>query len=608
MPIVGTITTSTTMNLLHAIARGQPLSASTTRALILLLAITIMLPLLGFVEIYNVGEGREGSVVQEVLKSGELVLPLRNGEIVPSKPMMFHWLATITALVTGDVDNFEIRLPSALAGVGSVWILFWLLQATLGTGAAAVGALILLTTEGFVAVSTEGRVDSVFSFFIVASIAVALRGILLVDTLADKRIPSRYIILSALACGCAVLTKGPVGWVLVGMVVSGLLLLLAGPRGLWQLLRPELLLAVALPAPWYLAATLKGGEDFIARQFFYENLRRFTGGAGITGKPLWYYPNRMLTFCIPWGFLVPLALFAQWHRRTINLADPAHRLARLIFWGGAVWFFLPMVFLSLASGKHPAYLMPLLPGLALMLTTWIYPHMSGLRTPSWVDSVAVGITWIILCIGPAFLVLLPFIGRYLHGHADLMARHFHAALAPRAGTVLLMFCLFAGISWWLVLTRRQRGGALWRWGPVLISVLLLILGVYVKVGRAVKGWIHGDRPLAQQILANVSERETIHWVLPRGTDEKLGVGRDDSFDTVFFHLNRHVVRLDTKGQWDAPGLYVARRAWVEKQSEAWRARMRIRLEGGKIDDAPGERVFVFDLLPPQPNSQVDTEE
>jgi hypothetical protein len=87
-------------------------------------------------------------------------------------------------------------------------------------------------------------------------------------------------------------------------------------------------------------------------------------------------------------------------------------------------------------------------------------------------------------------------------------------------------------------------------------------------------------------------------VLPRGADEKLGVGRDDSFDTVFFHMNRHVVRRDTEKRWEEPGLYIARRAWVEQQPKEWQARMQVRLEGGKRDDSSEERVLVFDLLPP----------
>jgi 4-amino-4-deoxy-L-arabinose transferase-like glycosyltransferase len=535
-----------------------------------------------------------------MMQSGNAILPLRNGEIVPSKPMMFHWLAAIPALITGEVGEWEIRLPSLAAGVGSVMVLFWLLNSTLGVGVALTGALILLTTEGFVAVSTEGRVDSVFSFFLVCALAVALRGVMLARHSKDGWVPSRYVLISAIACGCAVLTKGPVALIFVGMVVSGFLVLLQGLRGLRQLLRVELLAALAIPAPWYIAATVQGGDDFLARQFIYENLRRFTGGAGITEKPFWFYLKRIFVFCVPWATLLPFLLFSKMRALRSSGAPASNEDERILFRAGVVWFFLPILFLSLASGKHNAYLMPLLPGLAIMLAIWINSLNPIREVSRLLERGLLTAVWLILMAGPLVALVFPLLHSRLHGNAALMSEHFISAIAPRAGTVFVLYLLFALTAWWLVCTRSRRHGVVHQWGPVLLVLLFLVLGVYVRVGRAVKGWIHGDRPLAQEIIAKVGPEERINWVLPRGTDELLGVGRDDSFDTVFFYLNRRVVRLDTGGRWEEPGLYVARREWVEKQPENWRARIRMRLEGGKIDDKPGERVWVFDLLPAAP--------
>lgn len=593
------------LKICRKILHGEPISAPTAGCLVFTLSILMLLPLLSFVEIYNVGEGREGSVVKEILKGGSLILPLRNGEIVPSKPPLYHWLACLPALATGSVDSWEIRLPSALAGIGTVGVIFWLLNSTVGTSTALIGSLILLTSEGFVAVSAEGRVDSVFSFFLALALASALRGLVQAYSRGTKEIDSRYIVISSIACGLSVLTKGPVGWIITGLVVVGFLLLFQGPSGLRQLLRREVLLIFALPLPWYLAATVEGGEEFIGRQLIYENIRRFTGGAGITGHTIWYYPYRLFVFCAPWACLLPLMGF--WKLRDSRIRESRSRtltVTQLVCRAGAVWFFIPIVFLSLASGKHSAYLMPLLPGLAILLATWIASKPFVCVLPSSLDRLGVFIAWCVLLSGPLALTILPALHTHLHHQTALISEFFIDAIAPRAGTILALYVIYGSTTWLLVCTRNKRTGALRQWGPVLIGLLCICIGVYVRVGRAIKGWLHGDRPLAAQIMAHVRDEERINWVLPRGSDEKLGVGRDDSFDTVFFYLDRHVARLDIAGSWQQPGVYVARRSWVEQQPPDWRARLRMRAEGGKLDDLPGDRLWIFDLLPKPASPEV----
>src|SRR5256885_11671001 len=44
-------------------------------------------------DLYQGGEAREGLVAREMLRTGDWILPLWNGSVVPSKPPLFHWLA-----------------------------------------------------------------------------------------------------------------------------------------------------------------------------------------------------------------------------------------------------------------------------------------------------------------------------------------------------------------------------------------------------------------------------------------------------------------------------------------------------------------------------------
>src|SRR5687768_4136531 len=81
---------------------------------------------LGEIPFYTKGEPREAVQVWEEVHSGEWVLPLRNGRELPSKPPLFHWIGGATALVTGTVDEFAVRFPSALLATLAVLLTFWL--------------------------------------------------------------------------------------------------------------------------------------------------------------------------------------------------------------------------------------------------------------------------------------------------------------------------------------------------------------------------------------------------------------------------------------------------------------------------------------------------
>src|SRR5512139_4037316 len=61
---------------------------------------------------YTKGEAREAVLVQAMRAEGNYVLPLRNGDEIPSKPPLFHWLAAAAAALGGGVSELSTRAPS----------------------------------------------------------------------------------------------------------------------------------------------------------------------------------------------------------------------------------------------------------------------------------------------------------------------------------------------------------------------------------------------------------------------------------------------------------------------------------------------------------------
>ena len=101
---------------------------------------------LGSLPFYTKGEPREATVVWEIHTSGEWILPLRNGYIIPSKPPLFHWLGALTAFCWGELNELTIRLPSAVLAIVGVLLTYGLGASLWGVEAGAVAALILATS------------------------------------------------------------------------------------------------------------------------------------------------------------------------------------------------------------------------------------------------------------------------------------------------------------------------------------------------------------------------------------------------------------------------------------------------------------------------------
>src|SRR5438067_10861522 len=92
--------------------RRQVLAAA---ALVALAVVLAALPIGS--DVYEGGEAREGLVVREMLRTGDWILPLWNGSVVPSKPPLFHWLAAGAAALGGaGVTGHTLRAARCAPG------------------------------------------------------------------------------------------------------------------------------------------------------------------------------------------------------------------------------------------------------------------------------------------------------------------------------------------------------------------------------------------------------------------------------------------------------------------------------------------------------------
>jgi 4-amino-4-deoxy-L-arabinose transferase-like glycosyltransferase len=115
-----------------------------------------------------------------------------SGFVTIDKPPIGFWLQTISAKIFG-FSGWSVILPQALAGVISVWIIYYLVNRSFGSLAGLVAALCLAVTPIFVAASRNNTIDNQ----LVLSLLLACWAI----SIAAEKGKLKYLLLSLLLVG-----------------------------------------------------------------------------------------------------------------------------------------------------------------------------------------------------------------------------------------------------------------------------------------------------------------------------------------------------------------------------------------------------------------------
>jgi len=112
--------------------------------------------------------------------------------------------------------------------------------------------------------------------------------------------------------------------------------------------------AVIVAAPWFILCWLRNGAAFWDDFFWKQHVARFLTPSLEHVQPLWYYIPVLLAGLFPWTPLAALLARRQLYtdRRLLLLA---------------LWLVYGLLFFSIAKNKLPGYLLPLLPGFAILL-------------------------------------------------------------------------------------------------------------------------------------------------------------------------------------------------------------------------------------------------
>ena len=331
---------------------------SESRNILFLLAICFGLFLwqLGALPFFERGEPREALVVWAMHSTGNWILPSINGEYIPFKPPLFHWLGVLVAIVVGRVDEFTVRFPSAVLGTLGVLMMYYVGERLWTRKAGLVAAVVLATSFEWWQATTITQVDMTLAF----SISAAL--MLFYFLYREERSRTARSLVLALLLALGTLAKGPLG---VAVPLFVILLFLCVQHDLGFLKKLPLAAGATIfllvAGSWYGLALLQGGWSFFQRQIVDETLLTGIGSYG-RHQPFYYFVHVLFYNTLPWSLFFPgLGVFL--YQRRHSLAED-HLLYPLVWFAGVFFFF------SVALGKRGVYILPLYPAMALLFGAW----------------------------------------------------------------------------------------------------------------------------------------------------------------------------------------------------------------------------------------------
>ena len=333
---------------------------------------------LGSINLTSLNEGRRALAIKEMFASGNWLLPTLNGELYLTKPPLLYWISNGISSLVGFVNEWTVRLPSALAALATLWMTYRFTLKKFGAWPALFSAQILMANLGFAMLARRAEIEMLLTALCVGALLSALEYV-------EKPAKQSWIYLSYFLLALAVLTKGPVAllFVTLPLIVAAIWTKdLAVKQTLTSARGWAIFLVVALS--WYAVVSWQLGFDIWATIAKRDMLGKIQ--AEDAAKPILSYLGWIIVdflFLVALLFIRPRALFKDlMGRRDWVLIVTAVAVPLLVF--------------SLFSNKHAKYLLPIYPLISILL---------GVQLAKLFDIADIKIKRLILALG----ILLPLI-------------------------------------------------------------------------------------------------------------------------------------------------------------------------------------------------------
>ncbi|HWS86946.1 MAG TPA: glycosyltransferase family 39 protein [Pyrinomonadaceae bacterium] len=460
---------------------------------------------LGAVPLLGPDEPRYAQVAREMFARGDWVTPTLGGQTWFEKPALLYWLMEVAYGLFG-VTEFAARVGSALSGVLTVLLAGWAARRAefeSGEGLRGLGvtcAAVAASTLGLLVFARASSFDTLLTATVTGALACFYCSE--VERGAGRR---TWLVGLYIFVGASLLAKGLVGVVIPGAVVVIYSVFRRRWPGLLRLGVPwGALLALLVAAAWYGPVIARHGQAFVDEFFVQHHFARYVSNKYHHPQPFWFYLPVTLGLALPWtAFLVSgIAGAAGVNARAEDAASKLRVLA-------LAWLLVPVLFFSASGSKLPGYVLPALPGAALLAGDGLHRYLRGVG-----GTLAMRLTGLLALLafaaGVAFLVF--HVGEFGEALRGLPPFYVAALLLPSGLTALVT----------LLTPRRRELCAIAVVGATLLTVVLVVAGGVLE--RATREETMGDT-LAEAAARGFGGLPVVNLHTVERTSEFYAAGR-----------------------------------------------------------------------------------
>ncbi|MCR8538732.1 MAG: glycosyltransferase family 39 protein [Prochlorococcus marinus CUG1439] len=342
---------------------------------------TLLIVLVSGIFIFFFGLGTTGLVdetpplfaaaARAMSESGDWITPKVNGIFRFDKPPLIYWLM-----------GFFFSLPK-----NELWDSFGSLSARLPS---ALGSLFLMLMIGDTLFCWPQKGDRQFLTPIVASLGFALSPLIIIwsrtavsDALLTGTLGITLLLFwrrmasenndqctsAWVFLGFAILTKGPVAFVLASLTITSFLFSQRDWKRLLCKINPKkgFLITILISVPWYILELIKEGRPFWDNFFGYHNFQRYTAVVNNHAEPFWFFLYIMILASLPFTPFLYHGIF-QAFKDLLKSSKASCNVTETLYTYSLCWLTSVLIFFSISATKLPSYWLPAIPAAAILIS------------------------------------------------------------------------------------------------------------------------------------------------------------------------------------------------------------------------------------------------
>ena len=334
---------------------------------------------LGSFPLLGPDEPRYAEVAREMLVRRDFITPTLGGLPWFEKPPLLYWMMMLSYRVLG-VTEYAVRLGPAICGLLTGVFVYWIGRTVdeanrndrsygeARIASTAIGrwsALVWLSSLGAIGFSRAATFDIVLTMTVSGALACFFAFEVRTRSENDGIRPVASLLIAFyFFAGLSLLAKGLIGFVIIfGVIAIYFIVRRESPTARFaKSLIWGLPLSLAIAAVWYGPMIARHGWTFIDQFIIQHHFARFVTNKYHHPGPIYFYLPVLIVLALPWTIVLAASFVSA---RRWNWRGQLPRDRALV--AAVLWLLVPLVFFSFSGSKLTGYILPALPGAALLM-------------------------------------------------------------------------------------------------------------------------------------------------------------------------------------------------------------------------------------------------